>query len=300
MEAKDRGMQQARILLIGANGYVGSRIAYECAARGWPVIGCDHTSPPSSTAFADFFAGPYAELPDHVLHAVDCVLWFSGHSSVKKAAEDPAGSIHNNVIDLAVLLQRLAERHKPLIYASSASVLSSNTGRYSAVADEGRVNSYDAGKLAFDLIAPFLGGRALGLRMATVSGWSPNQRWDLVFNAMNRSAATEGVVRVQNAASFRSLLFIEDLCAYLFNTIPTLCLDDWTGARRAALGSWAGTIGGLGSEIASFWNVPVEWGPDGATYSFVLDDTELCAGVTGNVRKSLVERCQLFRAQNGW
>lgn len=295
-------MTAKRILLIGANGYVGSRIAHECIARGWPVLACDKAENSTSHSFADYFVGDYADLPEVFLEACDAALWFSGHSSVKKAEAEPAGSIRNNVVQLTELALRLARWRKPLVYASSASVLSSSSGNYSHVADEVRTNAYDAGKLAFDLIAPFLGCRAVGLRMATVSGWSPQPRWDLIFNAMNRTAATEGVVRVQNPSSFRSLLFIDDLCDYLFNLVPALCEERWTGARRTALGSWAGTIGGLGAEIAQFWNVPIEYGQDGPTYSFVLDDKDLAAGVAdvSQVRQSLIKRCELFRVQNGW
>lgn len=291
-----------RVLLIGASGYVGSRIGHECDRKGWPVLGCDKSGPAPSAKFEEFFSGKYSDLPDSMIDAADVALWFSGHSSVRVADADPAGSVQNNVVDLAALFRRLAVRNKPIVYSSSASVLSSATDSYSLVASEISANAYDATKLAFDVVAPFLGAQAIGLRMATVAGWSPNMRWDLIFNAMNRSAALEGVVRVQNASNFRSVLFIEDLCSYLFDLMPRMVAEPWQGARLAALGSWAGTIGGLAAEIASAWNVPIEYGPDSKSYSFVLNDRDLVGDPPrpAELRKSIAARCAIFREQNGW
>jgi nucleoside-diphosphate-sugar epimerase len=295
-------MNAVRVLLIGANGYVGSRVAEACAQKRWPVLACDREPARPDARHEEFFHGFYSELPDSFIKRCDVAFWFSGHSSVKIADADPAGSVRNNVVDLVELFERLAARGKPVIYASSASVLSSITDTYSPVANEASANAYDATKLAFDVLAPFLGARAVGLRMATVSGWSPNMRWDLIFNAMNRTAALEGVVRVQNASNFRSILFLEDLCSYLFDLAPKLAAETWQGARRVALGSWSGTIGGLAAGIADYWRVPVEYGADSKSYSFVLNDRELAAAFPqpNDFRKSLRVRCDLFREQSGW
>ena len=286
-----------RVLLIGASGYIGSRLSYELAQMHWPVLGCDLRQPIARELYEDFFCGSYAELPDDLVRKCDAVLWFAGHSSVGLAQKEPWESLQNNVMDLARLFRRIAGHGKPIIYASSASVLSSAEDQYSLVANEVSANAYDAGKLAFDILVPHLGANALGLRMATVSGWSPNMRWDLVFNAMNQSAVREHVVRVQNTSNFRSLLFIGDLCAYVVNAIKRLTTQNSPStARQVALGSWSGTIGLLAAEIADFWQVPITFGANSSTYSFVLNDREVAASFENSEHfyKSIRQRCTVF------
>ena len=288
------------MLLIGANGYIGSRVAHEFRAEGWSVVGCDHGVGAATSCDLPI---PYAEIPDDVIAGADVVLWFAGHSSVAMSQASPWDSFENNVFALARLFQRLGAAGKPVVYASSASVLSSTEDHYSLVANEVSTNAYDAGKLAFDILTPHLGANALGLRMATVSGWSPQMRWDLVFNAMNRTAAQQGIVRVQNSSSFRSLLFLDDLCAYLRHAVLARIAGGAPGAAgQVVLGSWSGTIGQLGAEIAAFWRVPIEFGPNAGTYSFVLNDRELALGCggAGTMYKSIAERCSLFAKQSGW
>jgi hypothetical protein len=139
--------------------------------------------------------------------------------------------------------------------------------------------------------------------MATVSGWSPNMRWDLIFNAMNRSSAQEGIVHVTNASSFRALLFIEDLAAYVRFALNDVAAGTFRPtARQVALGSWSGTIGGLGAEIAGAWRVPTSVGADTGTYSFVISDRSLreACDSSGQFYRSIRDRCAVFAGQNGW
>jgi UDP-glucose 4-epimerase len=292
-----------RVLLVGASGYIGSRLSFELAEMRWPLLGCDIREPTTPGLYEDFFQGPYAELPDALIKGCDAVLWFAGHSSVGLAQKEPWESLQNNVVNLTRLFRRIAGHGKPVIYASSASVLSSAEDQYSLVANEVSANAYDAGKLAFDIMVPHIGVDALGLRMATVSGWSPNMRWDLVFNAMNHSAVREKIVRVQNSSSFRSLLFIDDLCTYVVVAVQRLMTQNRaSAARQVALGSWSGTIGLLAAEIADFWQVPLSFGVNTSTYSFVLNDRELAASFEGaeHFYKSIRRRCAIFAKQQSW
>ena len=291
-----------RILLVGANGYIGSRLSLELSGDGHAIVGCDPAGA-ASAHIQSLYATPYQALPDSALEGVQAILWFAGHSSVKLAEGNRWASVENNVTDLAAFFHRASTHKIPIVYASSASILSSSTDSYSLVADERRSNAYDSGKLAFDLLTPHLGCDCVGLRMATVSGWSPRMRWDLIFNAMNRSSVQEKVVRVTNASSFRSLLFIEDLLAFIRMQLTAIQTNQFRpGASHSALGSWSGTIGGLGAEIAATWRVPMEVGADTGTYSFVINDRVLreACNVPAQFYQSVRERCAVFAGQNGW
>ena len=290
------------IILVGASGYIGSRLSHEFKLRRWSILGCDLRNPAEPGNFSDFYLGSYTDLPDNFIENCDAVLWFAGHSSVRLAEADRWGSLENNVFDLAKFLQRVDRLGKPIVYASSASVLSTSKDSYSLVADEVRANAYDAGKLAFDIIAPHCHRNAVALRMATVCGWSPHMRWDIVFNAMNQSAANEKVVRVVNASNFRSLLFFEDLSTYLVNHIEKLANGDSQKPAQVVLGSWSGTIGLLAAEIADFWHVPIAFGQDTGTYSFVLNDRALRSSYENpsTFYRSVGQCCALFAQQNDW
>jgi UDP-glucose 4-epimerase len=289
------------ILVIGASGYIGSRICLDLSKRGWKIIGCDLCRPVDLTSFVFFYEGFYQKLPENLISQCDLVLWVAGHSSVRMAREAPWESVKNNVFDLCALARRLAAVDKPLIYASSASVLSSADDKYSLVANEIRENPYDAGKLAFDILAPYLGAKLLGLRFSTISGWSPQMRWDLVFNAMNKSAYYEGVVRVSNSSSFRSLLFIDDLCDFILEGLNLENLKQEGGAKLIPLATWSGTIGSLGAEIAAFWNVPIETNEGASTYSFMISDRSLLGQKEKNdFYQSIGARCKRFASQMKW
>jgi len=58
--------------------------------------------------------------------------------------------------------------------------------------------------------------RPIVLRKGTVVGWSPRMRFDLVTNAMVKSAITEGRIVVHNPTLWRPLIDVEDVCeAYI-------------------------------------------------------------------------------------
>ena len=294
---------QRKILLVGSSGYVGSRLAHDMQKRGWILNGCDPEKPADGIRFSKFHQGYYQDIPEEYINSCDAVLWFAGHSSVKLAKSEPWKSFENNIFDLAHFFRRIGSLGKPVIYASSASVLSSSQDSFSYIANEISDNPYDAGKLAFDLIAPHIDVRSVALRMATVSGWSPHIRWDLVFNAMNKSACFDKVIRVQNPSSFRSLLFIEDLSTFIDATVENIIDPSSPSPEpKAMLGSWSGTIGLLAAEIADYWHVPLEFQKDSGTYSFILNDQKLRNSFESpnSFYKSIRQRCQLFATQNEW
>lgn len=264
-------MNTRQLLVVGSSGYVGSRLVHAFRKAGVArVAGCDVRSPVDGSAGPDvFYQQDCRSLPDAALQDASAVFWFAGHSSVAMARDDVRGTIHNNVTGLLELLERAHAVGVPVVYASSASVLSSREQEFSSVASEARANIYDASKLALDLLAPYVHPLSLGLRMGTVSGWSPRMRWELVFNAMCRDAHLHRLVRVQNPGAYRGLLFLDDLCRYLLNWWQCIGAGQSTATGTVALASWAGTIGGLATEIAHCLGAELHDGRDTQGYSFV-------------------------------
>jgi len=218
-----------RVLLIGSDGYVGSQ----------PLKNIAHDV---NLVAVDIKTGmDFMDMSDVALSAFDEILFFAGVSNVADANRQPHRAVAENVVYTLCLLERMAA-HTRLIYASTGSLLSNGD---SLVANEQRENAYDASKLSFDLVAKYMGKRVVGLRMGTVSGWSPKMRWHLIFNAMNRSAIEEGRVYVTNPDAMRSILFHDDLAERVMEII-----EDDSAQGIYPLASYTMSIGELAHEVA--------------------------------------------------
>lgn len=290
------------ILIVGPNGYIGSRLAYDLVRLGYKVSGCDRQACIQNLGMDKFFQGEYQQLPDEFLEDIDVVLWFAGHTTVKMAQEDPWNAFNNNVSDLLAFVKRLNSKNIPLVYASSASLYSSSCNNFSLTANEERSNPYDATKLAFDILLNVMGSRAIGLRMATVGGWAPVVRWETLFNSLNRSAHTHKCLQVTNASNFRGVLFMDDLVEYILRLLQDVKAGKFPSKPiQVPLSSWSGSIGTMASEIARFWNADIDFGADQGTYSFVLTDRLLKESFLPNqFYKSIAQRCQEFADRLGW
>lgn len=290
-----------KILVVGAAGYIGSRVSMELQKSGHVVVGCDKNAPILPECFETFLQTPYQDLNEQHLNDIDLTVWFAGHSTVGMSVDDPLGCLDNNVMQLMTFAKLLDQLQIPMIYASSASILSTTEENHSMVSNEERSNTYDASKLAFDVLAKTMNYRVVGLRLGTVAGWSPNMRWDTLFNSMNKAACFDGVVRASNCSNFRGVLFLDDLIAYLLNLIENKDTNEQARARQVGLASWSGSIGSMASSIASYWNVPIEFGADSGTYSFVVNDREISSVLPKEkLYLSIAQRCELFKKQNSW
>lgn len=284
------------VLVIG-NGYIGSYLAIAIRKAGHKVSILDHATGHSTRA--DVITKPYQSLSRDELAQYDSIMWFAGHSSVPLSIGDPVGAVRNNATDLFELLLKKPAETK-LIYASSASVYSGSTQGLKSSEDEpiaNSVNVYDASKIAFDAMTAHVGENVTGLRMGTVSGWSPRLRSELIFNAMNLSAMTSGTVRIANAEASRSILFLEDLTDFILKAIwlPDL-------PKVINCGSYNISIGDLGMQIAEFHNARIERLPNSETYSFRLDFNLFKSYVGSKSEISIADRCKDFIqkvSQNG-
>jgi nucleoside-diphosphate-sugar epimerase len=186
------------------------------------------------------------------------------------ATNDPEGALKNNCLNLYSFAQKLPANTK-LIYASSASLYSKKEINNASSSEESLINipsqnSYDISKFAFDYIAKGFLKNFYGLRMGTLSGFSSNLRPELVFNAMNISAKKNGIVKLKNAKSFRTILFLDDLW---FLIKQLILLDYQPGFINA--GSLSCTLGQLANQIAEVWGARVVDEGNSETYSFLLD-----------------------------
>lgn len=284
------------VLLVGGLGYVGSVLAEELVEMGIRCDICDSLADPEAESAPKYPHG-YQQIDEHQLQEYSTVLWFAGHSSVKKSVEDPDGCIRNNCLDLYAFAKRLNANCR-LIYASSASLYSRSYGEMpdnvelSSEDDEivANNNEYDISKFAFDYVARTFLDNYVGLRMGTVSGFSPRLRRDLIFNAMNLSAMQYGKVEVTNRQAFRSILFLDDLVLLVKSLLRDA--SEFKGFLNAA--SLSLSISEIGAAIADYYGAEIVNLNGSGTYSFRMDTGRMRDVVGDAPQTTLPEECEKF------
>ncbi len=256
-----------KILLIGSEGYVGTFMKDYLLSKGHEITSCDLVR--DDLKKSNHIIGDYSNLSIDVISQQNVVINLAGHSSVKKAQDEPFLAVENNSINLYKLALKCSNMQIPLIYASSGSIYSSiNDSDYNLKGVS--VNAYDGSKMAADLLLSTLNIPSVAMCFGTVSGWSRNLRNELVFNSMNISAYKDKQVNIWNGENLRSILFLDDMAKYVDIILEKLDLIN--KFCRIQLSSWSGSVNDLGTIIARHWNadIKMELGED--TYSFVLSD----------------------------
>lgn len=202
------------ILIIGGNGYVGSRLR-QVLAQDYDVesVDCCWYNWDEHSRRID-----YHKLTTDDLSKFSAVVLLAGHGSVASCNGDIQGPWLNNITNFTDLVAKLSWKDIPLIYASSASVYG-NSEPGQLFTEQNKqfipVNNYDITKYTLDLEAQLAitrGQTVIGLRFGTVNGWAPNLRADVMINAMYSSAQSQGNITMTNKHINRALLGIEDLC----------------------------------------------------------------------------------------
>jgi UDP-glucose 4-epimerase len=204
------------ILILGGNGYVGSRLR-QVLKETYNIHSIDCCWFSYDEEYKDH--RDYHRLTKQELKEFDVVIVLAGHSSVPSCNGDLYSPWMNNVSNFVDLLGKIDDQL--VIYASSASVYGNSEPGEQHSEDNKvfvPVNNYDVTKYALDqqaIIANLTGKRVIGLRFGTVNGWSPNLRCDVMINAMYHTAVTSSEdqhITITNKHISRAILGIEDLC----------------------------------------------------------------------------------------
>jgi nucleoside-diphosphate-sugar epimerase len=198
-----------KILIIGGDGYVGSRLCLDLADQ-FDVTSLDigwFNKPTEKTIIGDF-----KNYSSDFYKVFDSIILLAGHSSVNMCEEEIQNAFKNNVSNFLDLLSKIGPNQK-FIYASSSSVYG-NSG--SSKVDEGNRdfvphNHYDITKHIIDLYVPKFDIQYYGLRFGTVNGYSPNTRSDVMINSMIYNAKVNGEIKLYIKDVMRPILGISDL-----------------------------------------------------------------------------------------
>lgn len=266
-----------KILVIGANGYIGSSVSSELSLS-YKVVAVDNYLRPSNDVEGDWIKqsnkdkNQNLELVETSFQNLDLTfldqftdcIWLAGHSSVSQAMSDEYAALNNNLHDLIKFRQKFRGR---FIFASSGSVYSRSTEE---VCDESARltspnNIYDYTKTSFDHYIQASRVDAVGLRFGTVNGGSCRMRPELMLNAMCYSAKKKGVVKLSNGQAHRPVLYLPDLVRGICNIVDS---DSKSGFFN--LCSVNMKIADYAARVAEYYDVKIETMPSSPTYNFLM------------------------------
>ena len=173
------------VLIIGSEGYIGSRITHDLQ-NVYDIHGIDICWFGQSNNYTE--VKDYNQLTKEELSKYHTVILLAGHSSVKMCDGPVLSSWSNNCRWDVEAINKL-DKGQVLIYASSGSVYgtTNTTSVEDAPLQFKPINNYDLTKYSLDVHAEkFIrdGYNIVGLRFGTVNGWSPNIREELMINSM--------------------------------------------------------------------------------------------------------------------
>ena len=197
-----------KVLLVGANGYVGSRFIERCKEK-YNLKCIDSLLKPGDLP-SHIEHKDYRDMTKSELEEFDMCLWLAGYSSVPLSKANPVDCYENNYSGLVDFTSKFKGI---LIYASSGSVYANADG---AICDEKTPigmpqNIYDYTKVAFDHYMEVMEKSYVSLRFGTVDGGSPRIREEVLLNRMVKDALLDKTVNLANPMANRGVLYIEDL-----------------------------------------------------------------------------------------
>lgn len=259
-------MSKKKILLIGANGYIGSRFHDKYNTK-YDIYGVDSILRSSHKHANKFDISDYRDLDSRFLSQFTDCLWLAGHSSVPQSLSDPAGCFQNNLVELVSFQKRFTGR---LIYASSGSVYNSTDG---SICDENAIlgsplNMYDFTKVSFDKYLNLMPAEEsnpwIGLRFGTVVGASKKIRTELLLNKMVLDSINNKKINLANPYVLRPILFLDDLV----RALDTLVSDTTVSNEIFNLCSITASMSEYAKHVSSYFDVPINNLPSSATYNF--------------------------------
>ena len=259
-----------KILLIGGNGYIGSRLTHDLQ-HIYDIQSVDKCWFGKNLGFSNEI--DYNLLTKDYIAKFDVIILLAGHSSVKMCQGEATSSWNNNVNNFIDLTHKL-DKEQTLIYASSGSVYGDT---HSATNEDTvlifkPINNYDLTKYTIDTIAQSMilkGYNIIGLRFGTVNGWSPNVREELMLNAMTKNSIETGNIHINNKHIVRPILGIADIS----RAMDAIIKKPIAGIFNLA--SFYDSVDGLSNQISSLLSSNINVQPDVAgAYDFTMDTTK--------------------------
>lgn len=272
-----------RILIIGGNGYIGSRLMHDLSSS-YDMSSVDICW--FGKNLGNSLEVDYRTLSKQYLSNFDVIILLAGHSSVKMCEGLMSSSWINNVNNFIELVNKL-DKEQLLIYASSGSVY----GSQSTVTSEDvplrfqPINYYDLTKYTVDVHAQSFikeGYQIVGFRFGTVNGYSPNLREDLMINSMTKRSVEQGSILINNKSISRPILGIADIA----RVVDRVMHKPISGIYNLA--SVTATVDTISTSVSELLSTNVVENPDiSGAYDFMMDTTKITKAYNFTFQESI-------------
>lgn len=217
-----------KILVAGGAGYIGTLLSSELVERGYQVTVVDqlwfgnHFKTNVKVKKKDIMS-----LTTSDLEGFDCVVFLGGLSNDPMAKYNPSMNfVENSAVPSYLAFAAKEAGVARFVYASTCSVYGYTANQLLSESSDSISPQYPYGisKLSAERAIMNLQDdhfRPIALRKGTVGGWSPRMRFDLVVNAMTKSALTQGKVIVNNPSIWRPLVDVRDVVAAYVRSIES-------------------------------------------------------------------------------
>jgi len=217
-----------KILIAGGAGYIGTLLTTELIDRGYQVQVVDllwfgnHLKPNVCIEKKDIMG-----LRTSDLEGFDCVVFLGGLSNDPMAKYNPSMNfVENSAVPSYLAFAAKEAGVNRFVYASTCSVYGYTANQLLDENSDSIAPQYPYGisKLAAEKSIMNLQDdkfRPIALRKGTVGGWSPRMRFDLVVNAMTKTALMEGKIIVNNPSIWRPLVDVRDVVAAYVRSIES-------------------------------------------------------------------------------
>lgn len=204
-----------KVMITGGAGYVGLALYKRLKEEGHEVTVYDNFLYGEKIEKKNFISGDVRHA-DHLYKQMedsDAVVHLAALSNDPLADLDPSLAITTNVIG-SQIVRDCAERLKipKLVFASSCSVYGFQEGNLKETSKLAPVSLYAKTKLEGEKI--FLSMEQCAptiLRFATIYGYAPKMRFDLVVNTMTAHATTKNEIVIQGGEQWRPCVHVEDV-----------------------------------------------------------------------------------------
>lgn len=192
-----------KILVTGGAGYIGSTVVKELLLKGYDVKVFDKLifGSESLTPFKnkiEVIQGDIRNFDEEILNDVSGVIHLAGFSNDPMADYNPQANKEVNTFGSKKVAEACARKGiNRFVYASSASLYDEGTSGDSGLQDENSkvsprnaypVSKYEGEQEVFKLMENYPEFCPVILRQATLFGYSPKMRFDLVVNTFVKEA----------------------------------------------------------------------------------------------------------------
>lgn len=266
------------ILLIGSNGYIGSKI-YTALKEDYTfslVDYCKYEKP----LFENTFQINYKSMTQSFVRKHDVVILLAGDSSVALCKHSFKKPFENNVQNFIGLAAKMRISQK-FIYASSSSVYGfTNYPVDETHAVVNKHENYDTTKAMIDDAIQRFNLNFYSLRFGTVNGPAPHTRNDIMLNRMVYLAMKNNVIEITNKNIKRPILGINDLC----NSITKIIEQENAENGFYNLCSFNSSVGELAEVVSQILNVPIldQGYTKDLPYNFQISNEKFCKNFNFN------------------